>query len=497
MIELAGPLTRHLSAGMRNRITRGERLLDEITKAGIVTESGRAWLRTACDPCCDDIPESLDGWPDLESAPSVTRCIKQTTSFSSPYASGTWDANFVLWPFLNSMAFDQASRSGNTLTPTGNAALYFSAGGLCAYCTNTTGSDLTITGGPSLQMTLPDTYSKGSSRVVGLGFEIVNTTSDLYRQGQVTVWRQPNTNSNASKFSGCVYNSAGTALTMNAEFAPIPCPPLNNATATLIPGSKTWHAEKGNYSVCPFVGLDNPPALVNYVQPMLWAAPNDDTTFNIPLAFPAVPTTSANTQAVGIPVWATSAIAGGARARPVKTYPIHMPGAYYQGLSHETTLSVTLVVYVETFPTVSENDILVLAKPSAELDTVALQIASHVFKVLPIAVWADENVFGDWFTKVISGVSDFLVAPLGAIHPALGAAAVATGGLARAWRARQGYDSFATPPSPGMPSRKSKPLPPIPSEKKMKRDIRAAVAEGIAVHDAKKAPKPPPKPNRK
>lgn len=38
---------------------------------------------------------------------------------------------------------------------------------------------------------LPFDYLTGSSRVVAMGFEVVNTTSDLYRQGLVTVYRQP------------------------------------------------------------------------------------------------------------------------------------------------------------------------------------------------------------------------------------------------------------------------------------------------------------------
>jgi len=409
-------------------------MMELLVERDVLTPSGKDFLIAALDPMHDNQLKELQGWPDVETASSVVRCIKQTQSISGKVGGGNWDLSLDLYPFLDNLPSQVYDRTNNTIVKRATPAP-FSIGGLCGYRL-APGAPLDITSTPEFQTVLNDVYSKGAGRIVGLGIEVVNTTSALNKQGQVTVWRQ----SNGSNLAESTYSLTGAtgAFLGPASVIPIQSPPLSSADAMLIPGSRQWAAEDGCYIVAPFVGQDNPPTLVNYDQPTVMLGTSADGTFN---AVGPVPSPYANTAAITYPVpldtWT---------ARPTRVYPLHQCGAYFQGLSEQTTLAITMNVYIETFPTVSEPDILVLATPSAEYDPKALQIFSHALSQLPVGVPAGWNVFGDWFTDIVSTLSDWFVGPATLANPAIGAGVAAAGALAKGWRKKQGYDKVA--PSP-------------------------------------------------
>jgi hypothetical protein len=125
-------------------------------------------------------------------------------------------------------------------------------------------------------------------------------------------------------------------------------------------------------------------------------------------------------------------------------------------------------MYIETFPSINDPGILVLATPSAQYDPVALEIFSRALTCMPIGVPLADNFFGDWFTGVVESVTDYLT-PVADLFGLTSVAAISRGasGLAKKYRKENGY---VTPPSPMsrpiMPAAKKKPLPPIPPKKR-------------------------------
>jgi len=435
-----------ISVAIRSRVTRGEQIMQRLVDNNTITSSGRDFLIAALDPMHDNQLKDLAGWPDVESASSVVRCIKQTQTYSSNNPSaGVWDFSLNLFPFLQNIPAAAGRCSNNLIGATMPPAQVRPYGGLAGYQLSP-GQELDlINNPPAFQLCLNDAYSAGASRIVGIGIEVINTTSALYKQGQIVCWRQPN---------GSIMDRHHFTLIQDEGNVPLTgCVlqgfPRSVPEASLISGSRQWEAADGAYIVVPFAGPTNPPQLVGYTQPLMsiqWADETDvaDRTFSVPLA-----TTMDNDQ-INYGYLMTPIMLDGTAAKgPVldnfvqqatKLYPIQQVGCFFTGLSPETSLSITLNVFVETFPTVSEPEILVLATPSAEYDPVALQIFSNALTQLPVAVPAGFNPFGEWFTDIVSTLSDWLTVPATAINPVLGAGIGAAGQMAKSWRTKQGYD---------------------------------------------------------
>jgi hypothetical protein len=399
------------------KVRRAQAVLERLVANETLTPSGRDFLIAALDPMHDLPLMNLKGWPDIETAASIVRCVKQTTTIKTPYAPGTgnWDCLISLWPWLNNITCNAYSRVGDVIgTPAGPPA--FPLGGLQMW-TNASGVAMNLTTGSLAQIVLPDAYSQGSGRIVGIGFEVVNTTAEIYKQGQVTVFRQPQPSLDPTTVTICAISGVSTFRPLSA--IPLRLPPIDQATTMLLPGSRQWMAADGAYVVGCFAGAENPAKPIDWNHPMGIA---DLTTLS----------TGATGSAFLPQTLGNAAPIGGASLAPYfpneKVFPIHTGGAYFTGLSEQTTLSVTLNIYVETFPSPME-DIVTLATPSAEYDSRALEIFSHALNTLPVGVPADMNGFGDWFAGVISQVAKWVSPTLMALpNPLAKAAGAALGG---------------------------------------------------------------------
>jgi hypothetical protein len=332
--------------------------------------------------------------------------------------------------------------------------------------------DVTVPAATVGQIPLGNTISQGSGRVVGMAFEVVNTTAEIAKQGQTTVYRQPQ-----SHPTGDTWISATVAPVIDIPFSAhaIRSPPINQAQAMLYPGSRQWMAKEGCYVVQTFVGQDNPPQVVRYDQPVViqnptqedFAAATNAYTVLAPLTGQMIP--GANGMGMNV---------------ATKIYPLHMGGAIFTGLSSTSTLTLTQNVFYETFPSTAETDILVLATPSAQYDPIALEIFSHCLSSMPVGVPASDNAEGSWFDGLMSIIRDVapIAAPiLSAFHPAFGIGAVAAGRMA---------DSYLVAPNANRKP-KMKPLPPLPPPKLSMAQKRQVLA---LQEKRKKKPPPPPKP---
>lgn len=410
--------------------------MERLTLNDQLSPSGKDFLLAALDPMHDNQLKDLSGWPDVETAASIVRCIKQSKTITCPSRiTGNWDAYVVQLPFQNSLQFISATRSNNIL----NCGTYNSPpstapviGGLSVWCV-AAGAAVDYSANPDYVITFSDTYNKGAQRLLGLGFEFVNTTSDLNRQGQVAVWRQPNQFLDPTTATLYAVSASPTvSFTVAASTILISSPPKSFASAMLIPGTRQWKAADGCYVVVPHVGQDNPPLLPDVTLPVISTAETADTAYSW---LSTCPTNSVN-QLVPAPYLNVGS--GYAVLPMMRTFPIHLCGAIFTGLSNTSTLTMTQNCYLETFPTTSEPDILVLATPSAEYDPVALQLYSHALTSLPVGVPAFENGIGDWFADVVSTVTDFLTPGALALGmPGLSALSAGAGRMAKGYMASQ------------------------------------------------------------
>jgi len=86
----------------------------------------------------------------------------------------------------------------------------------------------------------------GKCRVVGGGFEVINTTAPIYQQGTVTAYRSPQTFA-----STMIESTVATTPVVGLGFPATMhlMAPSSPAAALLLPGSKQWPAARGSYSV--------------------------------------------------------------------------------------------------------------------------------------------------------------------------------------------------------------------------------------------------------
>ena len=416
------------------KVTRGERLLNMLTDKAGLSPTGRDFLIAALDPMHDTQLTNLEGWPDVETAASVVRCITKSVTISQPVGiTGDWNLHVVAFPWQSSCSMLSTSRSD---VPYGNNVLNYGGasqnlGGVMAFGTQTD-VDLSLVASPTVgQIALLDTsYEGGASRIVGLGIECTNTTASLNRQGTCTVYRQPQSHTTDDIYSVCNIPTGAAIKDFSGHM--VRSPPLNVADAMLIPGSRQWKAEDGCYLVTPFVGQDNPPQLVRYTQPLIPTVSNSED----------VVTTSGaalmNRANLLMPQMATNVGSTPAISAALKIAPIHMPGAIFSGLSATSTITINVNYYVETFPTKAQASILPLATPSAIYDPLALELFSKALSSLPVGVKAGENGLGDWFAGVIKEITNYATPALLALgQPGFAAISQGANTLSRGYLASQ------------------------------------------------------------
>lgn len=374
--------------------------------------------------------KELCGWPDLESAASIVRCIKQSLPVSSPFGAGvTWDCHIVQFQSMDDHSMQRVTRTapdGNNIITTLNAGTITGGSGLCVYGTLSGVALDLVTSTFIGKISLAQNYNDGATRLLSTGFEVQNTTAPLNKQGQCTVYRLNQPKAHGATFQHFPGGVAGTAFTGSM----LRRPPASIAEAMLIPGSRVWKAEDGCYCVTGFLGQDNPPMNPDYNQPVYNVTSNveDRTDTN-------------NVTDLLIPVPVNTGVR--MRFDATKLYPIHMSGAIFSGLSAETTLTLFSNTYIESFPGPAEADILVLATPSAVYDPVALEILSQAMSRLPVGVPAQMNAFGDWFMNAIESVSNFVTPVALALgQPGIAAVSAGIGSGARA------LGNYLTAPSP-------------------------------------------------
>lgn len=386
-----------------------------------LTVDGRDWLTLALDPF-HDINHQIAGYPDADGSQTVVSCFQYGYDLAKPAGVvGTWDANIYSLPIAITSTFDATAENGSWTKLTNPAvASQYERG------------PLTITAGPSgavLTESIPavanvtsvglpanglNVLIEGNSRLIGMGFEVTNTTSELYKQGAVTVYRMPQYFDHTSQV---VHSDSAGAVIGPLAINRVRQAPPSIGFVNLLKGTRTWPAAEGAYCVCVQNSQSNP-----------LMAPNNTAIATDYKSFP---------DAVGYAIGLSPVVNVTVNAGPIpsnksgnvqQVTPFDTAGAYFTGLSAETTLSIKVKFYVEKAPMHTDAVLSVLATPSAGLDTKALQIYSHAITQIPVGVPVRDNGLGDWFRSVLNVVKTVAGGAAGLLGPVVpGAYQLGTG----------------------------------------------------------------------
>lgn len=407
----------------------------QMEEAGGLTADGRNWLLAAIDPF-HDTPLRLSGYPDAIVSRSVTQLVSQQVTINAPpgITSANWDVNMWIGPSLiqTDLWRYQSGDNGASLDTHNSQSLGGSAGaGILQWCAVPSGTTTDLTD-PSFvgdsshvigSLGLDRTYVDGPYRVVALGFEVYNETAELYKQGSVCVYRNPTLQAPTTVLHGFNYTDGKYATgDMAAVFLPLQ--PGNVATAKLMPGSRTWEAKEGCYVVAALGDSDNP--VVNTVRRLFIQTHDINDWYHS--GFTTTCLTNGFTQggvAPGIPE-------GAAIPSMYAPHSFGSSGAYFTGLSPQTTLTIIVNAYIERFPTFDQKDLISLAQPTAKYDPIAAELYSRMLGDMPVGVMVKENGLGEWFAEAVSTIAPILSAGLSLLpHPAAKAASIVTNGAGR------------------------------------------------------------------
>jgi hypothetical protein len=386
---------------------RGYLVLDKLVSEHGLSESGAKSIIQAFDPFHDLPISDPQGWPDVESGASVVRLYKQSVTVAAPPglpAGSNWDCHVVAWPWMiASNTVVTATRTGNNIQyPALPQAGAIPSGGVSVYGL-APGTALNLQPGNLQtqalgQLSLPPSVTAGSGRLVGYGFEVHNTTAEIYKQGSVAVYRQQAYAPTEQTF---LTVGTGTANEGTQDFTMVRFPPATNADALLLNGTQQWEAKDGCYVPSAFMSAENPALPISNATVMITAAEVDDQEGLV-----------ANTALNVVQPVVTAGPFNTFIAPSLRVHPIHQSGAIFTGLSNNTTLTINANIYYEAFPYTYDKDILVLAKPSCQYDPKALLYYSELMQSAPVGVPVRMNGLGDWFALGLSKLAGAIGEPL-------------------------------------------------------------------------------------
>lgn len=373
------------------------KFLDQLVTNHRLTSDGRDWLICALDPF-HDLNHQAAGYPDADGSQTIVSCYQYQADISAPAGvAGNWDAHFYTTPFATSQTMRVGLSTNYWATVTETAAT--AVQGPLSIITGPSGSPL-IPVSPAAPNTefraLPaagvEDLASGVTRIIGIGYEVTNTTADMYKQGAVTSYRMPQY---TSAPGAVVVRNAGGTQQAQMPTTRWRLPPTSTAEANLLKGTRTWDAAAGVYATAVQNSTQNPLLTVNHTMMIMDDEPMPNAGAGQVLFTPYVTQQTNPSPAVSLCV-----------PNVTQAIPYDTTGSMFTGLSNATTLTVKVKFYVERAPTMAESSLCVLATPSAGLDHVALELYSHAVSQLPVAVTVGENGLGDWFRGVVRVLKD-------------------------------------------------------------------------------------------
>jgi hypothetical protein len=442
-------------------IVRAKDPMRGLCQEKLITPEACDWAKFALDPFHDQQLDNLRGYPDVATEPTVVVKIRQAATVSAPPGlpeGSTWDCHMVLSPI------DYAPRSANVGvaaqpmgqiagTPSGEDASD-AAAGLITQATAPTGSTSgvarfdglvinsvpgegsyghnetftpghmprTAANGYQVQNITLDNYldysntDLGVYRIIYSGFEVVNTTAQIKKQGAVTVYEYGNSYEVGASIPAQHQSTNVVPVGIYNPTTWFRCPPNTIAEAKIMPGSHSWAAQDGSYNTAkfqtenPFQGLTARPWVVCQNE----AKGGADSGYFTPAPFIG---TGAPYSAGSIASSVNLAHFQNVTVSDPAYFPLGSPGpahfsrmntsgAYFTGLSAETTLFVTWRVGIERLPAANKPAFLALSQPSATFDPNALVLYNMVANVLPPGCPQGYNDAGKWFNWIANAAKN-------------------------------------------------------------------------------------------
>jgi hypothetical protein len=390
------------------KVSKARKYLNSLTHSGHITKDGMSWLVLAADPWHDTKVDSCVGLPDESTGTSVVFPVTVENTIRKPtsLAAGNWSVRIHSNPVACYSQYLKSAQDG--LRFTSNSATIAHMGPISLTYSNTStfadmpGFDCADTPeGVVRTQELPSNYTKGGFRIIGMGFEVVNTTADLYRQGICTASRMNPTVSEPA-FARIIQSPLNALSTARL----IRKPPVSQAEQMLYDGVTQWHASEGCYCVVPISVSSNAVGQMAFA-PLIQVG--SDPSYlcygaGSPEGYVQVLTNPGGGDSPGIPA--------------VNQFfaPQERVCATFCGLSEQTTLTVRTRFIVERFPGPQESDMLVLAKTRAQYDPIALEFYTRAIAKLPPAVMFRENSSGEWWKRVLGQIAE-IAGPLVSMLP--------------------------------------------------------------------------------
>lgn len=389
------------------------------------TREGSDWLTLATDPY-HDFEVQLAGMPDGGTAKTFVTTARDSVTITQPAGvTGNWDCHIAAMPYSKCIPSDLVNSKGNgvvlgaklgnlTVDDTVNPATGLPCGQIVAHAVAAgEGTFVLYTGSGTVAVPTDAAFSmdwagddtigwQDGARLIGLGFEVTNTTAEIEMQGSVTVY-------------GRSWNSVSTKLDIDSQdiytnltlddatvFTGLP---TSEGRAFNIPNSRQWKAAEGAYVPVPVNAYDNPitDATSNTIFTGSYKKGDVDEAL-----LPGRVTSNMTMVSVG-PTERVFDLAG--RASPlVRMSRTDMRGTYFTGLSPGTSLVVTMKATVEVAPYMSSPFLPIASKP-AKLDEQALAAYTKIVAGMPPGAPRAMNDQGDWF-RMIKRVAQTVVRPV-------------------------------------------------------------------------------------
>jgi len=387
------------------------------------TPEGKEWLTIAIDPF-HDVTVELMGFPDADSSPSFVLVHKQQFTVSPPTGTATWGCH-VSMPGVTSMSLPSITGYSNILSNPAGFPSVVPDTGYVEYPTAVGSTGFGVPVGPIQACAYTEPFVFGNTnyigpqpwvvpfgtapaasnhafgettataaRIIGMAFEVHDTTPKLYQQGNVLVYHASRTRLKEFHWQFDPTNLPVGTGTYPTDADALFMPPNNLQAAALIPNSRTWEASKGCYVVARLA---------------------DDIELD--------PSATANGQwnALISPGYQGTIPAGLMLVNGTKGFNAFAPsGAIFSGLnSANGNLTINTRIIYEYFPNNISDPFLPLSTPSAPYDALIMQHYSRLIRTLPPGVPVSMNNAGDWFRMVLRVLSESRIPSM--VSPLFGA----------------------------------------------------------------------------
>lgn len=414
-----------------------EEVFDDLQRCGM-TESGREWCEDALDPFHDKIRRT-SGLPDFDQSFTVPQRVDAAVSLNAPVLSpplgpdDKWALHIFTTPLTATEPLVTGLVRGAEFRPQPQS-IQGTMGTLTILKTRNTlpfgwsndpngpGGSLPSAGdyeveglsivnfeqsaAPEINTWTADAkFMNGKCRVTSMGFEVSNSTPLLTNGGTCTPYRQNNKFHDVYGFDAAPTGATPGLPTVESRWATNRLgrlPPATLKEVKLLP-NRSWPAREGCYCVNVLEGFDIPFSEPMPIDLLLkgpeaagsggWAnstlGPNGQGVLGIKTDF-------ASSGFVPLPY----PPGGGGIEPTLKTFhQFSQTGVVFTDLPLSATFMLTLRLGVERAPSASETDLVVLAQPSPQYDSLAWTFYSETARQSPVGAMLKENALGTHFVK--------------------------------------------------------------------------------------------------